>query len=86
MSRLNDKELLARIEGALDQVRPYMEADGGNISVVDITDDMILKIQLEGACGSCKMSAMTMQAGVEQAVVRAVPEILAVEAVINADL
>ena len=44
--------LMARIESALDQVRPYMEADGGNISIVELTDDMVLKIQLEGACSS----------------------------------
>ena len=78
---VNNTALLSRVENALDSVRPYMEADGGNISVVEITDDMVLKIQLEGACGTCKMSMMTMKAGVEQAIIRSVPEIKSVVAV-----
>lgn len=77
---MNQKEILSRVEKALDQVRPYMEADGGNISIVNLTDDMILQVQLEGACGSCKMSMMTMKAGVEEAIKREVPEIKGVEA------
>ncbi len=76
-----DPAFIARIEKALDQVRPYMIADGGNVSLLEITDDMIVKLQLEGACSSCKMSMMTMKAGVEQSIMRAVPEVLSVEAV-----
>jgi Fe-S cluster biogenesis protein NfuA len=77
----NDPKLLAQVEAALDQVRPYMEADGGNVSLVEITPAMVVKIQLLGACGSCKMSTMTMKAGVEQAIMRGIPEITAVEAI-----
>lgn len=80
---ISNAELLIQIESALDQVRPYMEADGGNISVLELTDDMILKVQLEGACGTCKMSTMTMRAGVEEAVKRAVPQVKEVMAVAN---
>ena len=76
-----DPAFIARVESALDQVRPYMEADGGNVSLLEITDEMVLKLKLEGACSSCKMSTMTMKAGVEQSVMRSVPEILSVEAV-----
>ncbi|GHA53439.1 NifU family protein [Pontibacter akesuensis] len=76
-----DQDFLLRIESALDQIRPYLEADGGNVRVLEVTDEMILKLELLGACGSCPMSTMTLKAGVEQAVLKAVPEIKAVEAV-----
>ncbi len=76
-----DPAFIARVESALDQVRPYMETDGGNVSLLEITDGMVVKLQLLGACSSCKMSMMTMKAGVEQSIMRAVPEILSVEAI-----
>ncbi|MCC9136165.1 NifU family protein [Pontibacter silvestris] len=76
-----DNEFLLRIEGALDQIRPYLEADGGNVKVLEVTDDMVLRLELLGACGACPMSTMTLKAGVEQSVLRAIPEIKAVEAV-----
>jgi Fe-S cluster biogenesis protein NfuA len=75
------EDLLARVEAALDQVRPYMQADGGNVKVLEITDDYVLRLQMLGACGTCPMSEMTLKAGVEQSVMRAVPEIKAVIAV-----
>lgn len=82
MAAINiDNDFLLRVEGALDQIRPYLEADGGNVRVLGITEDMVLKLELLGACGSCPMSAMTLKAGVEQSVLRAVPEIKSVEAV-----
>lgn len=58
-----------------------MEADGGNIKLIDITEDFTVKLELMGACGSCRMSAMTMKAGVEEAIKKAVPEITNVIAV-----
>jgi len=70
-----------RVEEALNGVRPYMEADGGNIKLLEITEDGVVKVELTGACGSCRMSAMTMKAGVEEAIKRAVPEITSVLAV-----
>lgn len=76
-----DKDFLLRIEGALDSIRPYLEADGGNVRVLEVTEDMVLKLELLGACGSCPMSTMTLKAGVEQAVLKAVPELVAVEAI-----
>ncbi|WP_400191065.1 NifU family protein [Hymenobacter sp. B81] len=78
---LNDHPLLSRVEQALDNIRPYLEADGGNVRVLDITDDLVLRLELMGACGTCPMSPMTLKAGVEESVKRAVPEIRAVEAV-----
>ena len=81
MNLNRDPEFLKRIEDALGQVRPYMEADGGDVSLLEVTDNMVVKIKLLGACSSCKMSMMTLKAGVEQSIIKAVPEIKAVEAV-----
>ena len=79
-------ELVERIETALDQIRPYLEADGGNVALHEITDDMVVKLRLLGACGSCPMSIMTLKAGVEQALKRAIPEINSVEAINITDM
>lgn len=75
------ERLLERVEEALNSIRPYLEADAGNVSIVEITPDKILKIRLLGSCESCPMSIMTLKAGIEQAVMKAVPEIIAVEAI-----
>ena len=72
------EELLAKVEHALDSIRPYMQTDGGNIRVVEITPDMVLKVELIGNCGICPMSTMTMKAGVEEAIRKSVPQILSV--------
>ena len=69
------EELTARIEASLDSIRPYLEADGGNIKVLDITADHVVKLEFVGACGNCPMSTMTFKAGVEEAIKKAVPEI-----------
>ena len=73
--------LIDQVEKALDQIRPYLEADGGNVKVLDIDTDMTVKLELLGACGSCPMSTMTLKAGVEEAIKKAVPEINGVEAI-----
>ncbi len=73
--------LLNRVELALDSIRPYMETDGGNIKIVEITPEMIVKVELVGNCGTCPMSTMTMKAGVEQAILKMVPEIVGVVAI-----
>lgn len=79
---MSDHEnLLQRVEEALDTIRPYLLADAGNVSIVEITDEKVLKIKLLGSCESCPMSIMTLKAGIEQAVKKAVPEITAVEAI-----
>ena len=64
-----------RIEASLDNIRPYLLADGGDVRIVEITDDNVLKLEFMGNCGSCRMSTMTFKAGVEEAVLKAVPEI-----------
>lgn len=76
-----ETEMITKIEDALQQIRPFLEADGGNVSVVEVTEDMIVKVQLMGACKSCSMSMMTLKAGIEETIKRAVPEIRSVEAV-----
>ena len=64
-----------RVEKALDKIRPYLVADGGDIAMVDITDDMVLRVEMKGACNGCPFSMQTLKAGVEIAVKKEVPEI-----------
>lgn len=78
---ITDPKFLARVEQTLDQLRPYLMADGGNVTLEEVTDDMIVKLKLTGACKDCKMSMMTLKAGIEQALLRAIPELTAVEAI-----
>lgn len=73
--------MLDRVEAALEKIRPFLIADGGNVKVLEITDDLVVRLELEGACGTCPMSPMTMKAGVEEALKRDIPEITGVEAV-----
>lgn len=75
------KALIDRVDQALDSIRPYLEADGGNVKVVEITEDNVVKVQLMGACDGCTMSAMTMKAGIEEAIKKMIPEIKSVEQV-----
>jgi Fe-S cluster biogenesis protein NfuA len=77
----NKEKLLERIEQALSSIRPHLALDGGNIEVVELTDDMIVKIKWIGNCETCSMSAMTMKSGIEFTIKSAIPEIIAVEAV-----
>lgn len=74
-------ELKNRIEMALEQLRPFLKADGGDVSLLEITDDNIVKIEFLGACKSCSMNLMTFKAGIEEAIRKAAPEIVSVEAV-----
>jgi Fe-S cluster biogenesis protein NfuA len=75
------EELSKKIEASLDSIRPYLEADGGNVKVAEITDDHIVRLEFIGACGNCRMSTMTFKAGVEAAIKRDVPEIKSIEVV-----
>ena len=72
---INDKIILDKIENALNEIRPYLEADGGDIKLVEITDDWKVKVKLLGACGTCDISMMTLKNGVEDVIKRAVPEV-----------
>ena len=64
-----------RVEKALEKIRPYLVADGGDIVLVDITDDMVARVEMKGACNGCPFSMQTLKAGVEIAVKKEVPEI-----------
>ncbi len=70
-----------RVEEALDTIRPYLEADGGNVEIIEITSENILKLELKGACKTCSMSHMTMKSGIEETIKKAVPEITGIESV-----
>lgn len=76
-----DNNIRERVLKALDRVRPYLQSDGGDISLVDITDDNTVRVKLQGACHGCPFSLQTLKAGVEQALLKEVPEIKGVVAV-----
>jgi Fe-S cluster biogenesis protein NfuA len=73
--------LVKKVEDALEVIRPYLQADGGNVSLVEITKDKIVRLELLGACKSCSMNMMTLKAGIEESIKRYAPEIKGVEAV-----
>lgn len=73
--------LSERVEAALDNIRPYLIMDGGNVKILEITEQKKLKLEFLGNCGSCPMSTMTFKAGVEEAIKKAVPEIELIEVV-----
>ena len=74
-------ELKARIEAALESLRPFLKADGGDVNLLEITDEKIVRIEFLGACKSCSMNVMTFKAGIEEAIRKAAPEVTSVEAV-----
>lgn len=78
---LNKAELSEKVNQSLEQLRPFLNADGGDMELVEITDEGVAKVRLLGACSDCSMSLMTLKAGLEEAVKKIAPEIIAVEAV-----
>lgn len=78
----NEKEqLMVRIEDALSTIRPHLKVDGGDVEVVDVTEDMRVQIRWIGMCESCSMSGMTLRAGIAEAIKGKIPEIAEVEAI-----
>jgi len=73
--------LKERVEDALDKVRPSLQADGGDVQLVEVGDDGVVKVRLTGACGGCPMSQMTLKMGIEKILKQNVPEIQSVESV-----
>jgi Fe-S cluster biogenesis protein NfuA len=69
------KSIKDRVKKALERVRPYLQSDGGDIELVEVTDDLSVKVRLTGACHGCPYSMQTLKAGVEQAIMKEVPEI-----------
>ena len=74
-------DLQHRIQTTLDELRPYLKADGGDIRLVEITDDLVVRIELLGSCADCSMINMTLKGGVESALKKAAPELKAIEAI-----
>lgn len=75
-----NEELTVKVKNIIEQIRPYLQADGGDISFVELTEDNVVNVELQGSCGSCPFSRMTLKNGVEEAVKKALPEIKSVEA------
>ena len=80
MNATTNQEIIQKIEESIEQLRPFLKADGGDIQLLRVENN-VAKVKLLGACQSCNMSAMTLKAGVEEAVKKAVPQITSVEAV-----
>lgn len=79
---MSTEELRLNIEKALDEIRPFLQSDGGDISLLSIEDDKFVKVQLEGACISCSVNQMTLKSGVEMTIKKYAPQI---EKVINVE-
>ena len=77
---MTTEEVLANVLKALDEIRPFLNSDGGDISLVEIEDDKHVKVRLEGACTSCSVNQMTLKAGVETTIKKYAPQI---ETVVN---
>jgi Fe-S cluster biogenesis protein NfuA len=70
-----------KVERAIENIRGFLQQDGGDIELVEVTKEGIVKVKLKGACGCCPMASMTLKNGVERALKEAVPEVVSVEAV-----
>lgn len=77
--KTRNEDLASRVEAALNNIRPYLITDGGNVKVLEITKDKKLILEFVGNCGNCPMSTMTFKAGIEEAIRKAVPEIGTIE-------
>lgn len=75
------EELSGKVLNALETIRPYLKADGGDVELVNVSDEGIVEVRLIGACVGCPMSQMTLRAGIERALIREVPGIRRVESV-----
>jgi len=78
---MNKEELMQQVESALDSVRPHLKTDGGDVEVIEISDDFTVYVRWLGNCEWCSMSAMTMKAGIERSIISKVPQIKAIVAV-----
>jgi Fe-S cluster biogenesis protein NfuA len=74
MSKTYLEEVIEKIHSAIDEVRPYLKADGGDVELVELTGDNTVKVRLTGACDGCPFSVMTLKAGIEQAIRKKFPE------------
>lgn len=79
MTEQTSVDMRKRVEEVLDIVRPNLQADGGDVELIDVTEDNVVKVRLQGACHGCPMAAMTLQMGIERIVKSQIPEIKGVE-------
>jgi Fe-S cluster biogenesis protein NfuA len=77
----NKEAIIKKVQNVIDQIRPYLQQDGGDIEFIEYTDDNIVNVRLLGACGSCPYSTQTLKNGVEAAMKKAIPEVKSVEAI-----
>jgi Fe-S cluster biogenesis protein NfuA len=75
MTTAEKNEITEKVKAAIETIRPYLIADGGDVKLVEITDDLIVKVKLTGACDGCPFSLMTLRAGIEQAIRKKLPEL-----------
>jgi Fe-S cluster biogenesis protein NfuA len=81
MEQTNYTEVEKKVMNVLEQIRPYLQADGGDIKFVNMTEDNVVNVELTGACGSCPYSIITLKNGVETAIKKAIPAVKSVEAI-----
>jgi len=81
MNEIKKQEIIQNVNNALEQLRPFLHADGGDMELIDVTNDAVVQVRLLGACSDCSMSSMTLKAGLEDALKSAAPEVKSVEAV-----
>jgi Fe-S cluster biogenesis protein NfuA len=78
---MDKKKLLVKVRKSIDKIRPYLQADGGDVSLLNITDDMVVHVRFSGACDGCPYSVMTLKAGIEETIKKDIPEVKEVIAV-----
>ncbi len=78
---MNKDVIIEKVNVALEQIRPFLIDDGGDIELIEVTEDLIVKVKLLGACKSCSMSAMTLKGGVEESIKKVLPEVKEVIAI-----
>jgi len=81
-NKMTDEEIRLNVEKALDEIRPFLQKDGGDITLMSIEENKLVKVKLEGACVGCSVNQMTLKSGVEMTIKKYVPQI---ERVINID-
>jgi Fe-S cluster biogenesis protein NfuA len=78
-----NQELETKVKNVLDQIRPYLQADGGDVEFIEMTEDKVVNVRLLGMCGNCPHSQMTLKSGIEAAIKRVLPEVHAVESILE---
>ena len=78
---MSNKRVLEKVNKAIETIRPFLVADGGDISLVDVSEDLVIKVKLHGACDGCPFSIQTLKAGVEQAIKKELPQVKEIVAV-----